>query len=101
MHSTAVRHNPCLTAKNTSSSIPPVGMGSKTRRCPPTGSSTTTRSVANRSHALRSATLELPLATSRLVVTDLAVHIRVGRFSELAVFDARLYIRVRRIDEPA
>jgi len=23
------------------------------------------------------------------------------RFSELAVFDARLYIRVRRIDEPA
>ena len=35
---------------------------------------------------------------------NLAVHIRVGlsrRFSELAVFDARLYIRVRRIDEPA
>ena len=35
---------------------------------------------------------------------SLAVHIRVGlprRFSELAVFDARLYIRVRRIDEPA
>jgi hypothetical protein len=31
-----------------------------------------------------------------------AVHIRVPRsFSELAVFDARLYIRVRRIDEPA
>jgi hypothetical protein len=32
------------------------------------------------------------------------VHIDVGlsrRFSELAVFDARLYIRVRRIDEPA
>ena len=25
----------------------------------------------------------------------------VRRFSELAVFDARLYIRVRRIDEPA
>ena len=37
-------------------------------------------------------------------LTNLAVHIRVGlsrRFSELAVFDARLYIRVRRIDEPA
>jgi hypothetical protein len=33
-----------------------------------------------------------------------AVHIRVGlprRFSELAVFDACLYIRVRRIDKPA
>ena len=26
---------------------------------------------------------------------------RPGRFSELAVFDARLYIRVRCIDEPA
>src|SRR6266849_5561903 len=38
------------------------------------------------------------------IFTNLAVHIRVGlprRFSELAVFDARLYIRVRRIDEPA
>ena len=38
------------------------------------------------------------------IVTNLGVHIRVGlprRFSELAVFDARLYIRVRRIDEPA
>src|ERR1700732_285042 len=36
--------------------------------------------------------------------TNLAVHIRVGlsrRFSELPVFDALLYIRVRRIDEPA
>jgi len=32
---------------------------------------------------------------------NLAVHIRLGLFSELAVFDARLYIRVRRIDEPA
>ncbi len=35
---------------------------------------------------------------------NLAVHLRVTlprRFSELAVFDARLYIRVRRIDEPA
>jgi hypothetical protein len=34
----------------------------------------------------------------------LAVHIRVGlpmRFCELAVFDARLYIRVRRVDQPA
>ncbi len=41
---------------------------------------------------------------SRHIVTNLAVHIRVAlprRFSELAVFDARLYIRVRRIDEPA
>jgi hypothetical protein len=40
----------------------------------------------------------------RHIVTSLAVHIRAGlprRFSELAVFDARLYIRVRRIDEPA
>src|ERR1700694_2308623 len=37
-------------------------------------------------------------------LTNLAVHIRVRfpwRFSELAVFDARLYVRVRRIDEPA
>jgi hypothetical protein len=37
------------------------------------------------------------------IVTNLAVQIRFGlsrRFSELAVFDARLYIRVRRIDEP-
>ncbi len=36
--------------------------------------------------------------------TCLAVHIRVGllrRFSELTVFDARLYIRVRRVDQPA
>ena len=36
--------------------------------------------------------------------TNLAVHIRVRlprRFSELAVFYARLYIRVRRIDEAA
>jgi hypothetical protein len=42
--------------------------------------------------------------TGRHIVTNLAVHIRVGlprRFSKLAVFDARLYIRVRRIDEPA
>ena len=38
------------------------------------------------------------------IVTNLAAHIRDAlprRFSELAVFDARLYIRVRRIDEPA
>jgi len=37
------------------------------------------------------------------VSESLAVHIRVGlarRFSELAIFDARLYIRIRRIDEP-
>jgi len=36
--------------------------------------------------------------------TCLAVHIRFGllrRFCELTVFDARLYIRVRRIDQPA
>jgi hypothetical protein len=36
--------------------------------------------------------------------TNLVVHIRVSlpsRFSELAVFDARLYIRVRRIDKTA
>jgi len=40
----------------------------------------------------------------RHIVTSLAVHIRVGlpgSFSELAVFDAHLYILVRRIDEPA
>jgi len=38
------------------------------------------------------------------VVTNLAVHIRVAlprRFSDLAVFDACLYIRVRHIDETA
>jgi hypothetical protein len=42
--------------------------------------------------------------TMRHIVTNLAAHIRDAlprRFSELAVFDARLYIRVRRIDEPA
>ncbi len=42
--------------------------------------------------------------TMRHIVTNLAAHIRGAlprRFSELAVFDARLYIRVRRIDEPA
>jgi len=35
--------------------------------------------------------------------TDLTDHIRGAlprRFCELAVFDARLYIRIRRIDEP-
>jgi hypothetical protein len=38
------------------------------------------------------------------LVPNLAAHVRDDlqrRFSELAVFDARLYIRVRRIDEPA
>jgi hypothetical protein len=38
------------------------------------------------------------------IVTNLAVHIRIDlprRFSELAVFDALLYIRVRGIDERA
>jgi hypothetical protein len=42
--------------------------------------------------------------TMRLSFSNLAVRIRLGLsrcFSELAVFDARLYIRVRRIDEPA
>jgi len=42
--------------------------------------------------------------TMRHSATNLAAHIRVALarpFSELAVFDARLYIRVRRIDEPA
>jgi hypothetical protein len=41
--------------------------------------------------------------TMRYIVTDLAAHICDAlprRFCELAVFDARLYIRVRRIDEP-
>jgi hypothetical protein len=40
----------------------------------------------------------------RHFVSNLEAHIRAGlsrRLSELAVFDARLYIRVRRIDEPA
>jgi hypothetical protein len=40
----------------------------------------------------------------RRIVTNLAVPIRVGLprgFPELAVFDARLYVRVRRVDEPA
>ena len=39
-----------------------------------------------------------------LLVTNLAAHIRDDipwSFPELAVFDARLYVRVRRIDEPA
>jgi hypothetical protein len=42
--------------------------------------------------------------TMRHIVTNLAAHIRdvlPRRFSELAVFNARLYIRVRRIDKPA
>ena len=48
-----------------------------------------------------------PLTISKhyaTIISNLAVRIRLGlsrRFSELAVFDARLYIRVRRIDEPA
>jgi hypothetical protein len=53
---------------------------------------------------------ELPVIRPRSVntmqhrFTNLAVHIRDAlprRFSELAVFDARLYIRIRCIDEPA
>jgi hypothetical protein len=42
--------------------------------------------------------------TMRHIVTNLAARIHDDaprRFPELAVFDARLYIRVRRIDEPA
>jgi hypothetical protein len=42
--------------------------------------------------------------TMRHTVINLAAHIRdalPGRFAELAVFDACLYIRVRGIDEPA
>jgi hypothetical protein len=38
------------------------------------------------------------------IVTNLLLNIRAGlprHFSELAVFNAPLYIRVRRIDEPA
>jgi hypothetical protein len=37
-------------------------------------------------------------------MTRLAVHIHVGRlrcYRELAVFDARLYVRVGRVDEAA
>jgi hypothetical protein len=40
----------------------------------------------------------------RHIVTNLAAYIRdvlPTRFPELAVFDARLNIRVRRIDKPA
>ena len=38
------------------------------------------------------------------IVSNLAVHVRIDlsrRLFELAVFDARFYIRVRRINEPA
>ena len=45
-----------------------------------------------------------PSSAHDLYATYLAVHIRVGllrRFCELTVFDARLYIRVRRVDHPA
>jgi len=45
-----------------------------------------------------------PSSAHDLYATCLAVHIRVGllrRFCELTVFDARLYIRVRRVDQPA
>jgi hypothetical protein len=36
------------------------------------------------------------------VVAKLAdISLLIRRFSELAVFDARLYIRIRRIDQPA
>ena len=40
----------------------------------------------------------------RHIITNRAIHTRVGLamgFSELAVFDARFYIRVRLLDEPA
>ncbi len=55
-------------------------------------------------------TSELPVIrprsgnTMRHIVTNLAFNIRgylPRHFSELAVFDARLYIRVRRVDQPA
>jgi len=48
--------------------------------------------------------LVCPSSAHDLHATCLAVHIRVGplrRFCELTVFDARLYIRVRRVDQPA
>ena len=54
-------------------------------------------------HAVIQAESHRSVYTARDVVTNLTIHIRVDlsrRFSELAVFDARLYIRVRRIDEP-
>jgi len=34
-------------------------------------------------------------------VSDIYLWVAIALFSELAVFDARLYIGVRRIDEPA
>ena len=44
-------------------------------------------------------------ATRRVVILRHSLYLCVGSWeephSELAVFDARLYIRVRRIDEPA
>jgi hypothetical protein len=45
-----------------------------------------------------------PSSAHDVYSTCLAVHIRVGllkHFFELTVFDARLYIRVRRVDQPA
>jgi hypothetical protein len=47
--------------------------------------------------------VRLPVTLLHIVTTFVA-HIRdtlPRHFPELAVFDARLYIRVRRIDEPA
>jgi hypothetical protein len=43
------------------------------------------------------------IAISRHIVTNGVSHPRgpLKAFSALAVFDARLYIRVRRIDQPA
>jgi len=60
----------------------------------------------NQRHNFRIAPLIRPQSanTMRHIVTDLAAQIRdtlPRRFSELAVFDARFYIRVRRIDKPA
>jgi hypothetical protein len=60
--------------------------------------------VCNLTFVLLSPTVSKHYATIVLLsFTNLVLHIRVRlprRFPELAVFDARLDIRVRRIDEP-
>ena len=68
------------------------------------GSRVTRPSVITSEHAVIQAEPHRSGYTARDIVTNLTVHIRVDlsrRFSELAVFDARLYIRVRLIDQPA
>ncbi len=45
---------------------------------------------------------DAPSSPISLLISGLYVRVNLSsRFSELAVFDARLYIRVRRINKPA